>query len=420
MVTALDEVAEVVPRRADTSGLLQLTHAVRVALEASDQARLTEARWKQVDAVLAAFVPDFAREGSTPAARKELIQAVVEALQRVHGRAAGAVREWQAAHRHELERRRDQERFRGLLRTVVRAWREQADGRCARSMRVSLPAGQLVVQGAPAGRLGTDCLPTVHTTVQPSKPTAHQERVEGKAAAEARLHREMMAREVRCEGGNGVLPVARSAVPAGTQARLLLTYIRLVEGGRLRRRRWEFRPEHRVGVGRKAFVMTAGYPARQDLLARIERVRLLELEEGVRRPVEDYGPDARASRRRGRAEMLHDAGAGDQRREDGGGSIQLDGRGREHGMGALDGEAATEGCVLGVGMQQHQRGDELETVAPPRRGDGSNRTSQVWGEAMRTRLAAGTRLRLRVEMQVVRWARVRTHTHTHIHTRMGC
>ena len=293
------------PERADTLGLLQLTREVRAALEASDQGRLTEARWKQVDAVLAAFVPDFAREGSTPAARKELIQAVVEALQRVHGRAEGAVREWQAAQRHELERRRDQERFRGLLRTVVRAWREQADGRCARSMRVSLPAGQLVVQGAPAGRLGTDCLPTVHTTVQPSKPTAHQERVEGKAAAEARLHREMMAREVRCEGGNGVLPMARSAVPAGTQARLLLTYIRLVEGGRLRRRRWEFRPEHRVGVGRKAFVMTAGYPARQDLLARIERVRLLELEEGVRRPVEDYGPDARASRRRGRAEMLH-------------------------------------------------------------------------------------------------------------------
>ena len=31
----------------------------------------------------------------------------------------------------------------------------------------------------------------------------------------------MMAREVRCEGGNGVLPVARSAVPAGTQAGLI-------------------------------------------------------------------------------------------------------------------------------------------------------------------------------------------------------
>ena len=40
---------------------------------------------------------------------------------------------------------------------------------------------------------------------------------------------------------------------------------------------------------------------------------------------------------------------------------------------------------------------------------------------MRTRLP-GTRLRLRVGMQVVMWARIRTHTHTHthIHTRMGC
>ena len=361
LVMALDEMAEMVPERPDTLGLLQLTRAVRAALEASDQGRLTEARWKQVDAVLAAFVPDFAREGSTPAARRELIQAVVEALQRVHGRAAGAVREWQAAHRHELERRRDQERFRGLLRTVMRAWREQADGRCACSMRVALPTGQLVVQGAPAGRLGTDCLPTVHTTVQPRRPTAREEGQTGtKAAAEARLHQEMMEREVRCEGGNGVLPVARSAAPAGTQARLLLTYIRLVEGGRLRRRRWEFWPEHRVGVGRKAFVMTAGYPARQDLLARIERVRLLELKEGVRRPVEDYGPDARASRRRGRAEMLHDAGAGDQRREDGGGSTQLDGRETEHGMGALDGEAGGGGCAMGVGMQRHQRGGEVE------------------------------------------------------------
>jgi hypothetical protein len=40
-------------------------------------------------------------------------------------------------------------------------------------------------------------------------------------------------------------------------------------------------------------------------------------------------------------------------------------------MGALDGEAGGGGCALGVGMQRHQRGGEVETVAPPRRGDGS-------------------------------------------------
>ena len=42
---------------------------------------------------------------------------------------------WQGAHRHELERRRNQERYRGLLRTVVRAWREEADGREAKTLR---------------------------------------------------------------------------------------------------------------------------------------------------------------------------------------------------------------------------------------------------------------------------------------------
>ena len=168
--------------------------------------------------------------------------------------------------------------------------------------------------------------------------------------------------------------------------------------------------------------MTAGYPARQDLLARIERVRLLELEEGVRRPVEDYGPDARASRRRGRAEMLHDAGAGDQRREDGGGSIQLDGRGREHGMGALDGVAATEGCVLGVGMRQHQRGDELETVAPPRRDSGGiagNLASLRGSEADAATTDTSWASVGNAGAQVGSGTDTHTHTHSHTHGVLG-
>ena len=120
------------------------------------------------------------------------------------------------------------ERCRELMRLVVRAWREEADGRHARSMRVALPTGQLIVQGGPRGRLGTDCLPTMHTTVRPRKPTQEEAVQEGKVAAEAHLHKEMMARERKCEGGGGALPVARSAVPAGTRARLLLTYTRSV------------------------------------------------------------------------------------------------------------------------------------------------------------------------------------------------
>ena len=77
-----------------------------------------------------------------------MIKEVVACLQAVHGRAAGAVEEWQKAHRRALERRREQERYRGLLRTVVRAWREEADGRKAMSLRVALPRGVNVQAGA--------------------------------------------------------------------------------------------------------------------------------------------------------------------------------------------------------------------------------------------------------------------------------
>ena len=172
----------------------------------------------------------------TPVARKELIWDVVAALQTVHGRAESAVQAWQVANRYETERRREQERYRGVMRVVLRAWREEADGRCAHSKWVALATGQLVAQGGPAGRLGTDSLPTAQTTLQPRVPKKEQ----GNAIAEARLHDELLVRERKCEGGSGVLPVARSAVPAGTQARLLLTYARLVVGGRLRGRRREF------------------------------------------------------------------------------------------------------------------------------------------------------------------------------------
>ena len=188
LVEALSKMEEAVPMRADTADFLKLTRDARAALDASDQGTLTEEQWGQVDRVLAACVPDFAREESTPAERRELIQDVVAALQTVHGRAVSAVQAWQAAHRHEIERRRDQERCRELMRWVVRAWREDADGRHARSMRVALPTGQLIAQGGPRGRLGTDCLPTMHTTVKPSKPKPDEVEKKGKAAAEARLH----------------------------------------------------------------------------------------------------------------------------------------------------------------------------------------------------------------------------------------
>ena len=195
----------------------------------------------------------------------------------------------------ELERRREQERYRGLLRVIVRAWREEADGRHARSLRVAVPKGVLVEEGGPAGRLATDCLSTAHSTCEPRVPRA----VRGDAAAEACLRAETVVRERVCEGGSGLLPVSRSAVPAGTLARLLLVYARLVEGGRLRRRRLEgVRPERRV-QGR---LIPAGRPAEEAWQARVARVRQRAEQEGVEVPV--MGGEvvaARYVRRRARA-----------------------------------------------------------------------------------------------------------------------
>ena len=71
--------------------------------------------------------------------------------------------------------------------------------------------------------------------------TLLSQRVSGPGAGEELqqdLRKELLRRERKCESGSGVL-LARSAVPAGTRARLLLTYIRLVEGGRLQRDRRE-------------------------------------------------------------------------------------------------------------------------------------------------------------------------------------
>ena len=48
---------------------------------------------------------------------------------------------------------------------------------------------------------------------------------------------DLQDKEMRCEGGSGRLPSARSALPSWSFARLFLTHVRLVEGGRLDARR---------------------------------------------------------------------------------------------------------------------------------------------------------------------------------------
>ncbi len=75
----------------------------------------------------------------------------------------------------------------------------------------------------------TDCLSTAMSRLGPRMPRMVT------AAQERRLWHEAMAAELKCEGGGGRLPISRSAIPAGSQARMLLTYVRLVEGADLKR-----------------------------------------------------------------------------------------------------------------------------------------------------------------------------------------
>jgi hypothetical protein len=135
---------------------------------------------------------------------------------------------WKRAHAGEVKRRNGQERARGLMKLILRAWREEADGRKARSLRGA--KDWRVEEHAPS-RIPTDCLPTTSTLVSLRIPRT------ANATTEARLRKDSTQKELKCEGGGGRLPVARSALPAGSQARLLLMYIRLVEGGRLKARR---------------------------------------------------------------------------------------------------------------------------------------------------------------------------------------
>ncbi len=120
----------------------------------------------------------------------------------------------------------------------------------------------------------------------------------------------------QCESGSGVLPVARSAVPAGTQARLLLTYVRLVEGGRMQR-------DRRVRVQRDA----KGAPgaAQKDHRRRVERARAQSDAEGLLLPAEHGSRpvSAQGLRRRGRAIAQAERGS-----VQGGGAAGEDGESR--------------------------------------------------------------------------------------------
>jgi hypothetical protein len=225
---AIQDVRDVVPAdRGDTQEFRNLMDEACGALGAAHHRSMQASEWESVDRVLAAMVPDFSRD-ETEGDRKDLVKAVTGALVQVHILAGGTLGAWKRAHDGEVKRRNGQERARGLMKLIVRAWREETDGRKARSLR---GAKDWNIDTHAPSRMPTDCLSTAMSRMGPRMPRMVT------AAQERRLWSETMATELKCEGGGGRLPISRSAIPAGSQARMLLTYIRLVEGGRLKARR---------------------------------------------------------------------------------------------------------------------------------------------------------------------------------------
>ena len=70
----------------------------------------------------------------------------------------------------------------------------------------------------------TDCLPTLKRSSFKRKPETEEKTSD-------KLWEETVVKEQKCEGGGERLPEARSALPAGSQARIFITHARLVVGG---------------------------------------------------------------------------------------------------------------------------------------------------------------------------------------------
>ena len=192
---AIQDLRETVPAgRGDTQEFRDLMSDAGSALNAAHNGQMQTGDWESADRVLAAMVPDFARD-ATEGKRAGLVKAVIGSLGEVHLVAAGMLGAWKRTHAAEIKRRDSQERARGLMRLIVRAWREETDGRKARSLRGA--KDNRIEMHAPS-RMPTDCLPTETTSVYIRVPRT------ATVKEEAQLRRKKIQQELKCEGGREV------------------------------------------------------------------------------------------------------------------------------------------------------------------------------------------------------------------------
>ena len=95
----------------------KVVHEARMCLQAGDAAALSAQRWARLEEVIAGCVPDFGRHKEEKE-RRAMVQAVVGAVQQVQGEVVQAIETWQKGQRAAMERRRESERLREVLRTV--------------------------------------------------------------------------------------------------------------------------------------------------------------------------------------------------------------------------------------------------------------------------------------------------------------
>ena len=222
----------------------KVIYEARMRLQAGDAATLDEQRWRHLERVLAGCVPEFGRNEEV-GVRRQMVRNVVAAVQRVQEEAARAVEKWQAVQRGAVERRKEAERIREVLRTVCLAWREVADRRQARSVAWGGRAGDTVGGGWLSGREGVrderhPC------TLGSQKAKTHTSQVHGARVGGRDPYKEtgVYATAQEVKGSRMLREQPRSAVPAGSQARMLMTWLRLTGGPekarRLRdRKAWE-------------------------------------------------------------------------------------------------------------------------------------------------------------------------------------
>ena len=217
----------------------KVIHEAKMRLQAGDEAALSEQRWRRLEEVLAGCVPDFGRQGGRKE-RKAMVAIVIEAVQQAQGAALGAIERWQGAQRGALERRREGGRLREVLRTVLLAWREEADSRQARS---TAPAG-----GRGEAR-GCTWLPgrgkprkERHPRTLGSQATTHMSQVSGalERGRDPLKEKGAYATGPEVKKLKEMRERPRSAIPPGSQARVLMTWARLT-GGPERARRWRDR-----------------------------------------------------------------------------------------------------------------------------------------------------------------------------------